>query len=234
MSDQDTETGTTENPGDSGAESRERTFLRRVIDPATTALLTMELQHGVVGRDAMLPDLVNEVERIGLLDVVRRVCDAARSAGIRVVHCTHTTRPDGAGVTVNCRIFALSERMRRETGHSATEIGRPGVELVDGLEDPRDIVVPRLTGMSPFTSTALDQILRNLGVKTVIATGVSTNLGIFGMAMTALDLGYQVVVLRDAVAGVPPEFAQAVLDQSLSLISTVVTSDDLLAVLADP
>jgi nicotinamidase-related amidase len=234
MSDQDTAAGTSETRSDSGAESRERTFLRRVIDPATTALLTMELQHGVVGRDAMLPDLVNEVDRIGLLDIVRRVCDAARTAGIRVVHCTHETRPDGAGVTVNCRIFALSERMRRETGHSATEIGRPGVELVDGLEDPRDIVVPRLTGMSPFTSTPLDQILRNLGVKTVIATGVSTNLGIFGMAMTALDLGYQVVVLRDAVAGVPPEFAQAVLDQSLSLISTVVTSGDLLAVLAHP
>ena len=96
----------------------------------------------------------------------------------------------------------------------------------------RDIVVPRLTGMTPFTSTSLDQILRNLGIKTVIATGVSINLGVFGMAMTALDLGYQVVVVRDAVAGVPPEFAQALLDQSISLIATVVTSDDLLAVLA--
>ena len=148
------------------------------------------------------------------------------------MHCTHEARPDGAGATANCKIFALGERMRRETGHSATEIGRPGVELVEGLEDPRDIVVPRLTGMSPFTSTSLDQILRNLGIKTVIATGVSINLGVFGMAMTALDLGYQVVVVRDAVAGVPPEFAQALLDQSISLIATVVTADDLLAVLA--
>ena len=217
--------------GESEAESRERAFLRRIVDPAATALLTMELQNGVVGSDATLPDLVDEVERVGLLDVVRRVCDAARSAGVRVVHCTHLARPDGAGATVNCRIFAHGERMRRDTGHSATEIGRPGAELVDGLEDPRDIVVPRLTGMTPFTSTSLDQILRNLGIKTVVATGVSINLGIFGMAMTALDLGYQVVVVRDAVAGVPPEFAQAMLDQSLSLISTIVTSDDLLAVL---
>jgi nicotinamidase-related amidase len=215
------------------SESREIMFLRRILDPATTALLTMELQRGVVGPDAMLKDLVDEVERVGLLDVVHRVCDAARDAGVRVVHCTHTTRPDGAASPVNCKIFALSERMRRETGHSATEIGRPGADLVDGLEDPRDIVVPRLTGMTPFTATSLDQILRNLGVKTVIATGVSTNLGVFGMAMTALDLGYQVVIVRDAVAGVPHDFAQAVLDNSLSLISTVVTSDDLLAVLAE-
>jgi nicotinamidase-related amidase len=231
MNDQRTVNNPPETTRESDPESRERAFLRRIVDPSSTAVITMELQNGIVGRDAMLPDLVEEVERVGLLDVVRRLCDAARSAGIRVVHCTHATRPDNAGATVNCRIFAMSERMRRETGHSATEIGRPGVELVEGLEDPRDIVVQRLTGMTPFTSTSLDQMLRNLGVKTVIATGVSVNLGIFGMALTALDLGYQVVVVRDAVAGVPAEFAQAVLDQSLSLISTVVTSEDLLAVL---
>jgi nicotinamidase-related amidase len=71
---------------------RERAFLRRIVDPASTALLTMELQNGIVGRDAMLPDLVDEVERVGLLDVVRRVCDAAPAAGVRVVHCTHVKR----------------------------------------------------------------------------------------------------------------------------------------------
>jgi len=214
-------------------ESRARSRLRGIVDPATTAVLTMELQKGIVGADAMLPDLVDEVERIGMLDVVRRVCAGARDAGARVVHCTHHARPDGAGGTVNCKIFALGERMRREKGHSSTEIGTPGVELVDGLEDPRDIVVPRLTGMTPFTSTSLDQILRNLGIKTVVATGVSVNLGVYGMMMTALDLGYNVVLVRDAVAGVPAEFAQAVIEQSLSLISTVVTSEDLLAVLAE-
>src|SRR6478735_8876279 len=211
------------------AESRQRAFLRRIVDPASTAVLTMELQNGIVGRDALLPDLVDEVERVGLLDVVRRVCDAARSAGVRVVHCTHEARPDGAGALANCKIFALGERMRRETGHSATEIGQPGVELVDGLEDPRDIVVPRLTGMTPFTSTSLDQILRNLGIKTVVATGVSVNLGVFGLALTALDLGYQVVIPTDAVAGVPREYADAVLEHSLSLIATLTTTDELLA-----
>jgi nicotinamidase-related amidase len=83
--------------------------------------------------------------------------------------------------------------------------------------------------MTPFTSTSLDQILRNLGIHTVVTTGVSVNLGIFGMALTALDLGYQVVLVRDAVAGVPVDYAQAVIDNSLSLITTVVTADELIA-----
>jgi nicotinamidase-related amidase len=61
-----------------------------------------------------------------------------------------------------------------------------------------------------------------------VATGVSVNLGVFGLVLTALDLGYQVVLVRDAVAGLPVEYAQSVIDNSLMLISTVVTSDELL------
>ena len=41
-------------------------------------------------------------------------------------------------------------------------------------------MVSRLHGMTPFTSTSLDQILRNLGIRTVVATGVSVNLGVIG------------------------------------------------------
>lgn len=208
--------------------------LRRFVDPPTTALLTMELQRGIVGPEAMFQDLAAEVERSGVLDVVRRLCDSARAAGVRVAHCTHTARPDGAGSTENCRIFALNERVRRETGHAPTELGTPGAELMEGLEKTGDIVVPRLTGMTPFTSTPLDQILRNLGVRTVIATGVSVNVGVYGMALSAVDLGYQVVLVRDAVAGVPADFAHTMIDHSLSLFATVVTSADLLAVLAGP
>ena len=205
-------------------------MLRRIADPRTTAVLTMELQNGIVAGEALFPALVEQVERVGLLDTARRVCDAARQAGARVVHCTKVTRPDGAGQAINCKVFALGEKMRSQRGQDPTEIGSRGAQLVDGLEDPRDFVVPRLHGMTPFTSTSLDQILRNLGIRSVVVLGVSINLGIMGMSLTALDLGYQVVVIRDGVTGIPDDYAQTVIDQSLSLISTVVTSDDLLAV----
>jgi len=204
--------------------------LRTILEPATTAVLTMELQNGIVGPGGMLPALTEELGRAGTLETVFRVCDAARAAGARVVHCTAVSRADGAGASDNCKIFALAARQRREHGHGATDLGTSGAELIPGLEDPRDIVVSRLHGMTPFTSTSLDQILRNLGIRTVVATGVSVNLGVLGMAMSAMDLGYQVVIARDAVAGVPREYADAVLDNSLSLIATLVSSEQLLDV----
>lgn len=204
--------------------------LRRLVDPAHTAVLTMELQNGVVGDGALLAALPAAVRAAGILGVAGAVCRAAREHGVRVVHCTAEDRPDAAGGAVNCKIFGLAAKRRREQGHGPSDIGSHGARLVDELgEDPRDITVARLHGVTPFTSTALDQILRNLGVTTVVTTGVSVNLGIFGMAISALDLGYQVVVVRDAVTGVPAEYAEAVIANSLSMISTVVNSADVIA-----
>ena len=146
------------------------------------------------------------------------------------MHCTHVTRPDGAGATTNTRILALAAKLRAERGHGATEIGTRGAAIVEGLLDAeRELVVERLHGMTPFTSTSLDQILRNLGVRTVVATGVSVNVGVLGMAVVAVDLGYQVVVPRDAVAGVPAAYADAVLDNTLAMIATITTADDVVA-----
>jgi biuret amidohydrolase len=47
--------------------------------------------------------------------------------------------------------------------------------------------------------------------------------------MDAVNLGYQVVVPRDAVAGVPSSYADAVLDNTVSLLAEVVTTADVLA-----
>ena len=94
---------------------------------------------------------------------------------------------------------------------------------------PSDITVPRMHGMTPFTGTELDAVIRNLGVRTVVLTGVSVNLGIMGAALSALDLGYQVVVVRDGVVGLPKEYADAVIEHSLSMIATIVTADELIA-----
>jgi nicotinamidase-related amidase len=204
--------------------------LAGLVAPAHTAVLTMELQRGVVGDEALLPALRDEVARTGMLEVVGRVCAGARAAGARVVHCVVENRPDGAGQSVNCRIFALAAKRRREHGANPTDAGQPGVALVPELgAEPSDVVVSRMHGMTPFTATSLDQVLRNLGVTTVVATGVSVNLGVTGMVLSALDLGYQVVLVRDAVAGVPAEYADAVIEHSLSMVSTVVTADELLS-----
>ena len=198
--------------------------LRQLAAPDHTALLTMELQRGVAGDLAMLPQLREELLAAGVIDNVARLCTAAREVGVRVVHNTAVNRADRAGGALNCRMLAASAK------HGGLIEGSPEAEVLLELgRDPRDIEIARYHGMTPFTSTSLDQILRNLGITTVVATGNSVNIGVLGLVMVAVDLGYQVVVVRDAVAGVPKAYADAVLDNTIALLATIVTTDELLA-----
>jgi biuret amidohydrolase len=198
--------------------------LTDLITPASTAVVTMEVQRAVVGDQAALPALATEVAESGMIDNVARLCAAARGAGARVVHCTAAFRPDRAGSKANSRILAAS--MKGAAGRM--DIGSPGVELVPELgPDPADIVLQRVHGLTPFTSTSLDQILRNIGISTIIATGVSLNVGVLGMVLTAVDLGYQVVVPRDAVAAIPPSYADPLFDNTVSMLATVCTTTDI-------
>jgi len=91
-----------------------------------------------------------------------------------------------------------------------------------------DIKVARMHGMTPFLGTELDAVLRAVGATTVVLMGVSLNLGVLGAALSAVDLGYQVVVVRDAVVGLPREYGDAVLDNSLAMIATIVDADQLI------
>lgn len=215
------------------AQRRRQALLRQIADPAHTAVLTMELQNGVVGDDSILPMLPAAVRESGMLPVAAGVLRAARAAGARVVHCTVEDRPDLAGFAENCKLFAMVAKRHRERGHGATDVGSRGARVVDELEQqPGDVVVPRSSGISPFTPSNLDLILRNMGIRTVVLTGVSRNLGIIGAAISALDLGYQVIVVRDATVGLPAAFGDQVLEHSIAMIATVVDADELVGLWA--
>ena len=200
--------------------------LSTLANPATTAVLTMELQRGVTGDLAAMQDLAKEVRAAGVIDNVARLCRAARASGAKVVHCAAVFRPDGLGSKVNSRIQAASVKLNQ----GRLNIGEPGAEIMPELEpQPGDIEIARIHGMTPFTSTPLDQILRNMGIMTIVATGNSVNIGVLGLVMSAVDLGYHVVVPRDAVAGVPKAYADAVLDNTIAMLALVCTTDDLIA-----
>jgi nicotinamidase-related amidase len=199
--------------------------LSEVAAPATCAVLTQEIQRGVVGDLSAFPQLAEAAREVGVVPNTARLLAAARARGVPVVHCTAEFRPDRAGSTVNCSLIAA---MVRNPDHLL--VGTPPAELIAALgPEPGDLVSARLHGVSPFTGTALDTWLRSLGVETVVATGVSVNLGVLGLAIEAVNLGYRVVVPRDTVAGVPRAYADAVLDTTFPLITTLTDVDELLA-----
>jgi nicotinamidase-related amidase len=190
----------------------------------------MEIQRGVVGDLTSFPELAAAADAVGVESNTARLLTAARASGVRVVHCTAEFRADRAGSTANCQLIAA---MVRRPEHLLT--GTPATELVPSLgPEPGDLFSSRLHGVSPFTGTSLDRLLRSLGTRTVVATGVSVNLGVLGLAIEAVNLGYQVVVPRDAVAGLPEPYAAAVLEHTFPLIATLTTVDEVVGAWEQP
>ncbi|KUI32291.1 isochorismatase family protein [Mycobacterium sp. GA-2829] len=196
--------------------------LADLVAPAHTAVVTQELQGAVVGPDAGLAALADEARRIALPNIAR-LLPAARAAGVKVVHCLVQRRADGLGSNHNAKLFAVGR------SGVAIEPGSPGATLLTEFgPQATDLVLTRWHGVGPMGGTDLDAILRNLGVTTIVAVGVSLNVAIPNLVMDAVNAAYRVVLPRDAVAGIPAEYGDAVIDNTLTLLATITTTDDLL------
>lgn len=197
--------------------------LKKLVDPARTALVTSECQRGVMGDLSALPELA-DAARGEVTGNVARLVDAARAAGAVVIHCVAQRRADGRGANANARLFQYMARAERKLLP-----GTPEVEIVPEIRvDASDLVLPRLHGLSPFQGTGLDPILRNCGVTTIVGVGVSVNVAIQNLAFDAVNAAYQVVIPTDAVAGFPKSYAEAVFANTLGAVATLVSTAQLL------
>jgi nicotinamidase-related amidase len=195
--------------------------LSEVVAPAHTAVLTMEMQRGVIGDLAALPQLATEAADLGVVTQAARLLQAARACGAPVVHCLFHSEEGGP---LNAPLLTAMARLP-----TRLIAGSPAAELVHELgEQPSDVKVSRSHGVSPFGGTSLDSDLRRLGISTVVVAGVSVNLGVLGLAIEAVNLGYHVVVATDAVCGLPRDYAENVMRNSVALVATRATVEDVI------
>ncbi len=199
--------------------------LAALVAPERTAIVTSEVQNGVVGEESVLPQLAEAAQAV-MVPALRKLLPVARAAGVQVVHCTAYRRADGRGANANARMFKGVQKapVRLLPGSAAVEV------LADLGPEPDDLVLTRTHGLDPMTGTDLDPVLRNLGVGTVVVTGVSVNVAVTNLVMDCVNRGYDVVLPRDAVCGIPADYADAVIDNTLALLAAVTTTDELIGI----
>jgi biuret amidohydrolase len=187
----------------------------------TVAVVTNECQRGAIGDQALWPALVDAARP--MVPSLARLLDAARGHEIPVVHCVAIRREDLLGANTNAPLFGVANRS------GGLRSGTPSVELVPELGPaPGDLVFPKTHGVASLRSTGVDAALRNLRIDEIVLTGVSINVAIQALAFEAVNRGYRITIPRDAVAGVPPAYADQVLDNTLSLVATLTSVDDLI------
>ncbi|MFF7277463.1 cysteine hydrolase [Streptomyces griseorubiginosus] len=198
--------------------------LSELLAPESTVLLTVECQQGVVGPDSALPELAHEARKSGALANIARLVAAAHESGVQVIHAIAERRPDGRGANRNARLFRAAERLpvQQLSGTTAVRVAAP-IEVGE-----EDFVVRRLHGLSPIQGTEVDALLRNLGCRTLVVTGVSANVAVPNAVFDAVNRGYTVVVPGDAIAGVPSDYTPVMIRHTLALVATVATTDEVL------
>ncbi|MFF0433406.1 cysteine hydrolase [Streptomyces sp. NPDC004327] len=208
----------------------ERERLREQLGPDGTVLLTVECQQGVVGPGSALPELAAVARESGALANVARLVAGAHAAGVQVLHAVAERRPDGRGASRNARLFRAAARLavQQHTGSPAVRIAEP-IEVAE-----EDLVVRRLHGLSPLAGTDVDALLRNLGCRTLVVSGVSANVAVPNAVFDAVNLGYTVVVPGDAVAGVPADYTPAMIRHTLALVAAIATTDEILGAWKTP
>lgn len=192
-------------------------------------MLISECQRGVI--DPLLSDflgLAEQVKQRGILARINRLAEAFRSAGLPVLHLHVVHRTGYVDLPRTSVIIARSTKQNRMIAGSEDVSAVP--EMTPA---PSDIVHARSFSLVGFHGTDLDSTLRNMGVTTIVPVGVSTNVAISGLSLCGSDLGYQVVVPEDCIAGASPQTHGFIVANLLPLYSTVSDSDAVIEALSE-
>jgi ureidoacrylate peracid hydrolase len=176
------------------------------VDVRESALVIIDMtkqqasaQHGICKRlidDGYGDDLKYYLDRIDnvVVPAIARLADCFREYGASVTYTRCASmRGDGSDQTARHRAVGL-----------VTSIDSEDAEFLPELTPVHGDIVLNKTGSSVFNSTNYAHLLRNMGVKTLVATGIFTNSCVEGALRDAGDLDFQALMAEDACAAMSP------------------------------
>jgi nicotinamidase-related amidase len=184
------------------------------FDPATTALIVIDMQRDFVEPGGFGETLGNDVSLLrSVIAPLQTMFAAAREAGLMVIHTREGHRPDLS----DCPPAKLNR------GAPSQRIGDPGPkgrilirgeyghDIIDELKPLPDEVIIDKSGKGSFYDTGLGDLLKSRGITSLLVAGVTTEVCVHTTVREANDRGYECLVLSDCVASYFPDFQRAAL-----------------------
>jgi maleamate amidohydrolase len=203
--------------------ARARTWFRRLLTGATigapipaytaplTAVLAVDLQQDFLSDGGRMQIACTQVD--SLLRAANAVLDSARQRGWRVVHIGNE--------------FSSSDWLRNLVQRGAAIRGTPGAELDERVSGVSDVYFPK-NSRDAFANPALDEWLRVQAVDTLIVFGVMGDACVRATVLGALNRGYQVTLVKDAVGAMSDRARDAALKCLALAGAKLVTAAELL------
>jgi nicotinamidase-related amidase len=183
------------------------------LDPSTTALVVIDLQRGIVARQAA-PHAAAEV-----VEQCARLAEAFRREKATVVLVHVAFSEDGAD-----RLAPLADGAPPPAPQS------PGwSEIVPEIgPHPGDLVIVKRQ-WGAFYGTGLELQLRRRGIRTLVFGGIATNFGVESTARDAYERGFEQVFVEDAMSGLTAGAHEFAVTTIFPRIGRVRSTDDVLA-----
>jgi nicotinamidase-related amidase len=185
------------------------------LDPATTALVLIDLQRGITAMPAQ-PHAASEV-----IACASRLADKFRALGAPVFLVHVVSSADGA------------DRLRpdAEEAMPARQMPADFAEIVPELgPKPGDFVIDKRQ-WGAFYGTPLDLQLRRRGIRRIVLGGISTNFGVESTARDAYERAYDLVFVEDAMSARSAEEHEFAVTHIFRRIGRIATTAEVLAAL---
>jgi ureidoacrylate peracid hydrolase len=193
-------------------------------DPKSTVLMVMDMQRDFCDRDGVFARHGSNVEPIeAIIPTLSRVMEACKRRRIPIVATKLTVLLDldGRAMTLGhlntLRPFLKAEGFRE---------GGRGHEIIPQL--PRPDYEVRKWGHSAMYLTELEKVIRSLGARDLVFTGIATNGVVEATARDAVAREFHITTLQDCVTGYNRELHEASL-KNLAFIGRLISSDEFLA-----
>ena len=183
------------------------------LDPRTTALVIIDLQKGIVARNAAPHTSSDVVARSA------RLAERFRAAGAAVVLVHVAYAGD--------RSDALKQPV--DAPNPPATLPPDWSDFVPAI-GPRegDIIITK-RHWGAFYGTDLDLQLRRRGVRTIVLCGIATNFGVESTARDAWERSYEIVFAEDAMSGLDAEAHAFAITKIFPRLGRVRSTDDVLS-----
>lgn len=210
------------------------------LDPEHLALLIVDMQYSSAGPDSIAgrflrdeyPQLFSHyftnVERA--IPKILQLMRWFRTRKRRVLFLTVSSHlPDGQDFEPQRR--GREERFESEVGKRAALAyrGQPDARIIEELAPREGDLVLNKVSLGAFNSTGIDQILRNMGINSLVVAGVVTNGCVAATAVDASDRGYRTVIVEDACAAIDSVLHESALLNFAHLYGRVVTTAEVVS-----
>jgi nicotinamidase-related amidase len=193
------------------------------MDPRRTAVLGIHWQVDAVKPEGILgPTFAAMVAQTGVVERTRQVFQAARKAGMTIVFVNVAYHPKHADLVRNNALF---NAVAQKNGFVR---GTRGVQIIEELAKEADDFIVEHSRIGSFHGSDLASILAARDVKTVVATGIATNVAVDTTIREAVQLGFDAILLEDCCTSASPAHHDAALLTMRVLATQVVDAQTFL------